>query len=225
MSNIINHKTIQVNFILIPKNPIDINIDAVKLKNTLLDDFKDSKAIITQFPEVFVLFDPDNQITITILKDQNKIIIADNRITPYSGRTFDNFFPFVKKAVDIINKNDIKDYGFNIISNFDLENDSSNSGEFIKDNFINKENLNTFGDLKSAGLKLTYSKDDIRNEIKIEPMFGLKLEPTKSVMVNHNSHFANASLPSHEQLQKDCQKIYDNLPNDLTSIFSLSKTE
>ncbi|PIP24035.1 MAG: hypothetical protein COX90_03770 [Candidatus Nealsonbacteria bacterium CG_4_10_14_0_2_um_filter_38_17] len=158
MAKIINHQTTQVNFTLIPRKPINVDVDTTKLKAKLSDIFENSKTILTQFPEIVILFDPNNQISINILRDQNRIIIANNTVTPYSGRPLESFFKFVKEAVDIIDNNEIKDYGFNILSNFDLENGTMDSGDFVKENYIKKEKFDTLGTLKSAGLKVVYEK-------------------------------------------------------------------
>ena len=98
MAKIINHQTTQVNFTLIPKKPIN-DVDTTKLKTKLSDIFENSKVIMTQFPEITILFDPNNQISVNILKDQNRIIIANNTVTPYSGRPLENFFKFIKGIV------------------------------------------------------------------------------------------------------------------------------
>lgn len=218
MTKIINHQTNQVNFTLIPKQKID-SVDTTKLKNKLSDIFENSKTIMTEFPEITIIFDPNNQISINILRDQNRIIIADNNVTPYSGRSLDNFFKFTKEAVDIINNNEIKDYGFNILSNLDLQNDLTDSGEFIKDNFISKEKFISLGTLKSAGLKIVYENNSIRCQLIIEPRMGQELEPTKSIILNHNSHFSKKSLPDLTMLQTECQEIYNSLPGNIERLF------
>lgn len=221
MAKIINHQTIQVNFTLIPQKPINIDVDTTKLKTKLSDIFENSKSIMTQFPEIIILFDPNNQISLNILRDQNRIIIANNTVTPYSSRPLDKFFKFVKESVDIINNNEVKDYGFNILSSFDLESGLVDSGSFIKDNYIVKEKFDALGTLKSAGLKVVYEKDNIRYELRIEPRMGPALDPTKSISINHNSHFAAKSLPDLTDLQSQCQEIYNGLPGDIEKIFSL----
>ncbi len=195
MAKIINHQTTQVNFILVPQKPINIDVDTTKLKAKLSDIFENSKAILTQFPEIVILFDPNNQISINILRNQNRIIIANNTVTPYSGRPLEIFFKFVKESVDIINNNEVKDYGFNILSNFDLENGSIDSGGFVKENYIVKEKFDTLGTLKSAGLKVVYEKGAVRCEMRIEPRMD-GLNPTKSIFINHNTHFASFTCPS-----------------------------
>lgn len=222
MAKIVNHQTIQVNFTLIPQGPINIDdIDTTKLKAKLSDIFENSKAILTQFPEIVILFDPNNQISINILKDQNRIVIANNTVTPYSGRPLEIFFKFVKEAIDIINNNKIKDYGFNILSNFDLENGTINSGYFIKENYIEKKKFESLGELKSAGLKIVYEKNAMRGELRIEPRMSPGLEPTKSIFINHNSHFAGKALPDLSTLQSQCQEIYNTLPGEIEKIFFL----
>ena len=110
MAKIINHQTTQVNFTLIPRKPINVDVDTTKLKVKLSDIFENSKTILTQFPEIVILFDPNNQISI------------------------------------------------NILSNFDLENGTMDSGDFVKENYIKKEKFDTLGTLKSAGLKVVYEK-------------------------------------------------------------------
>ncbi len=221
MAKIINHQTTQANFTLIPRKPIDQNVDTTKLKAKLSDIFENSKVILTQFPEIVILFDPNNQISVNILRDQNRIIIADNIVTPYSSRPLENFFRFAKEAIDIINNNEIKDYGFNILSSFDLENGAIDSGDFVKENYIKKEKFNTLGMLKSAGLKVIYEKGSTRCELRIEPRIDPDLNPTKSVSINHNSHFAGQQLPDLTTLQSQCQEIYNGLPGDIEKIFSV----
>ena len=220
MVRIVNHQTTQVNFTLIPQKPIN-NVDTTKLQTKLSDIFENSKVIMTQFPEIVILFDPNNQISVNVLKDQNRIIIANNTVTPYSGRPLEKFFRFVKESVDIINNNEVKDYGFNILSNFDLENGIVDSGNFIKENYIVKEKFNNLGTLKSAGLKVAYEKDGVRCELKIEPRVGPDLDPTKSVFLNLNSHYAGKKLPDLTTLQSQCQEIYNSLPGEMEEIFSL----
>lgn len=220
MAKITNHQTTQVNFILIPQKPINIDVDTTKLKTKLSDIFENSKTIMTQFPGITILFDPNNQISVNVLRDQNRIIIANNTVTPYSGRPLDNFLKFVKESVDIINNNEIKDYGFNILSNFDLENGLIDSGDFIKENYIVKEKFSTLGILKSAGLKVVHEKDGVRRELRIEARMGPGLEPTKSISINYNNHFAGRSLPNLTSLQTQCQEIYNGLPGDIETIFS-----
>ena len=220
MAKIINHQTTQVNFTLIPKKPIN-DVDTTKLKTKLSDIFENSKVIMTQFPEITILFDPNNQISVNILKDQNRIIIANNTVTPYSGRPLENFFKFIKESVDIINNNEIKDYGFNILSNLDLENGTIDSGDFIKENYIKKEKFDSLGMLKSAGLKVVYEKGAVRCELRIEPRIDSSLNPTKSIFLNLNSHYAGQSLPDLTTLQSQCQEIYNGLPGDIENIFSV----
>lgn len=222
MAKISNHQTVQVNFVLIPEKPTDIyNMGTDELKSKIADNFPDSKAVITQFPEIFIMFDPNNQININIIRDQNRIIIGDNRVTAYSGRDPGNFFKFVKEAVDIINKNEIKGYGFNIISGFDLVNgEEVDSGKFIKDSYINGAKFSVPGTLESAGIKATYKDNDTRFELRMEPKLGQNMEPTKTIIVSLNSHFANKKLPEISVLQAECVKIYSELPGILEKLVS-----
>ncbi|MFA6547402.1 MAG: hypothetical protein WCT11_00465 [Candidatus Magasanikbacteria bacterium] len=222
MANIINHKTTQVNFVLIPNNPINIDgIDITKIKIKLSEIFSNSKTIITQFPEVLVVFDPNNNISINVLKDQNRIIIADNTTSPYSGRPLENFFKFAKEISDITNNDNTKDYGFNILSNFDLENGTTDSGKFINENYLKTEKLAHIGNIKSAGLRIVYETTvGIRSELKIEPRFGQNLEATKNIIISHNSHFVSKPLPPLGDLNSQLQEIYNGLPGILSKIFS-----
>lgn len=222
MPNITNHKTTQVNFVLIPNSPLNIDgLDITKIKTKLSEIYSNSKTIITQFPEVLVVFDPNNNIAINVLKDQNRIIVADNTISPYSARPLENFFKLTKEIGDIINSNDIKDYGFNILTNFDLEDETGDSGRFISTNYLKKDKIEQLGILKSAGLRIVYeSVGNIRSELKIEPRFGPGLEPTKNIIISHNSHFANKSLPTLTDLSTQLQEIYNGLPGVLNKIFN-----
>lgn len=221
MAKISNHQTIQVNFVLIPGKTIDIyNMGTDKLKDRMADNFPDSKVVVTQFPEIVIMFDPNNQININIIRDQNRIIIGDNRVTSYSTRPFNNFFKFVVESIDIINKNDIGGYGFNIISSLDLENgDIIDSGKFIKDSYINSKFL-TPGTFEGAGIKATYKDGDTRYELRLEPKFGSKLESTKTIIVSLNSHFADKKLPDISALRVECEKIYNELPGILEKLVS-----
>lgn len=219
MAKISNHQTTQVNFVLIPNKSIDINsISADKLKAKLSDVFENSKPITTQFPELFVIFDPNNQIGVNIFRDQNRIIISDNRVTSYSGRDLGKFFKFVKEAVDIINNNDTKDYGFNILSFFDLDDGITNSGDFIKDNFFKTEKLDSLGTLKSAGFRLVFDRNSVKYDLKIEPKLGPNLEGTKSIFANQNNHFAASQLPDLTGLETKFKEIYNDLPSNINNI-------
>lgn len=219
MTSIENHQTTQVNFVLIPNSPAniyDVGIPSL-LEAKLNDIYEDSKPVVTKFPDFLVIYDSKNFININILAGQNRIVIADTRVTPYSGRDLSNFIKFSHMAVNIINQNKIKDYGFNIISTLDLK-ENDDSGEYIKDKFINQNSLKDLGDLKSAGIRIVYEKDSTRYEIKIDPRTGVDLAPTNQTDVNQNAHFQSSSFPALSDLQKKCQQIYDDFSQNLNTI-------
>ena len=94
--------------------------------------------MLTKFPDAFVLFDPNNQIGINVLSDQNRIMISDNRVTPYASRSLDEFIRLTKGAVDIILEETRADgiiaYGFNIMADIDIDQDDSS--KFLLEKFI-----------------------------------------------------------------------------------------
>ncbi|PIP24036.1 MAG: hypothetical protein COX90_03775 [Candidatus Nealsonbacteria bacterium CG_4_10_14_0_2_um_filter_38_17] len=64
-------------------------------------------------------------------------------------------------------------------------------------------------------------KGTVRCELRIEPRMDSGLNPTRSVFINFNSHFAGQSLPNLTTLQSQCQEIYNGLPGDIEKIFSV----
>lgn len=222
MANITNHQTKQINIILIPEQIININeIKTDSLKTKIETMFNDSKVMVTQFPDILLVVDTTNQISVNVIRDLNKIIIADNNTSQYEGRPLHDFLYFVTEVIkDIIDSN-IKFYGFNILSIFDLENEEIDSGSLLLNKFINKNNIISAlnGDLKAAGVKLVYYNNDIRYQLKLDPRFGDNMEATKTVIVNQNVHF-QGNLPPLVDLEKNCNKIYSDLNQNLTKIFS-----
>jgi len=223
MTEIENHNTTQVNLVVSSAKPLDLDsIDIPKLKTILSSIYEGCKPIITQFPEILVIFDPNNQISINVIKDQNIIIVADQRVTPYSGREMDNFIKLADKCIKTIfkNKADIKNYGVNILSNFDLK-DVKNSGDFLKSKFLKEEIFNSIP-LKSAGLNIVFydEKERARFSLKLDPVLGTDLEPTKSVKINQNAHFANEKIPELEEFRSICLEIYDGLSNLINKLIN-----
>jgi hypothetical protein len=219
MAIIKNHKTTQINIVAIPNNPVDINsISIDKIKTLFSSIYEDSKPVLTQFPEIIIIFDPNNQVSINIIREQNRIIIADQNITAYSNRNEDNFLKLSRKLVDIINSNDIKNFGFNINSTFDLDNGVEDSGKFIKDNFIRVEKFESEGRvLNSAGFNVAYMENDIKFNLKLEPRMSPNASPTKAINVSQNVHYTK-SLPELTQLKSDYEAIYSNLLSALSNI-------
>ena len=218
MTEIINHKTKQINFVLIPKQSINFSIGTDNLKDVFIDKIDNSKPVITQFPEITILFDPTSQIGVSIIKEQNKIIIADNNITNYSSRSTDTFLELTKKMVDVINNNDIKSYGFNIISSFDLD-DKEDSAKYIKDNFINFPKLDQDSiEIKGGNVGFIYEKGGIKYTLKLDSQIDTESNPTKTILVNQNVHFENKKLPDFSDFKRQTNEIYDELLQLLNKI-------
>ncbi len=218
MAKIQNQQTVQINAVIIPKQNIDIyNININGIKDILEGIYGDSKPVVTQFPELLLVFDPNNQVSINIIKEQNRIIIADNSISSYLSRDKSNFYSLVNKINNLITENDVKDYGFNILSIFDLKNGTKNSGMFIAKEFINKDKIKEL-DVVSAGIDIIYKEDNIRYDLKIKPRNNQNLEPTKSISVDLNAHFSNKKLPKIADLRKEFDEIYNNLANNLDNL-------
>lgn len=219
MSSIINHRTTQVNLTIIPNKPVELQtVETGKLRAKLSDVFETASPFVTQFPDLLLIFEPNNQINITVLKDNNRIIIGDNKLSPYMGRSLESFLKLAKGAVDIINQNDTQSYGFNILSVLEVGNEGSNSGEMVKEKFVKTEKLEGLpGGIESAGLTIIYQVGDARHQLKIEPRFsGSNLEPTKLLSVNLNAHFAGQALPELTALLERCTGTYDGLARDIT---------
>ncbi|MEN9328645.1 MAG: hypothetical protein RI947_1453 [Candidatus Parcubacteria bacterium] len=223
MASIENHQTAQVNMVIIPNIPLDIYaLDTTKIKTKIADIFSDSKPVITQFPEIVVIFEPNNQISVNVIKDDNKIIIADNKITPYTSRDTATFLKFAKEASDIIlGGSQAKQFGINILSVLDISGDSIKSGEIIRDKFINISNFNEKlgGTIEGAGIKVVYKKDTIRYDLMMEPRFGTDLIPTKSININLNAHL-NGDIPDLTRLTSLGQEIYNNLASTVTLLLA-----
>lgn len=220
MAQITNHQTTQLNIVAITNAPIDFHLISIdKIKTLFSEVYDNAKPIITQFPEITIVFDPNNQISVNIIKEQNRIIVTDQNITPYSSREKDNFLNLTKKVITAINNNDIKHYGFNIISVFDLSNGSNNSGEFIKNNFINTDKLNDDAtEVEIAGFNITYNKEDAKLNLKVEPRLDPNLGPTKSINIKLHAHFAEKQLPNLTELVSNYKEIYNHLLSTLHRI-------
>lgn len=221
MANIIQHQTIQVNFTLVPKTKINLGLLSTDALERKMEEIygDSSKPILTKFPDVFVLFDPKNQVTINILSDQNRVIISDNRVTSFSGRNLNDFIQFAKGAADIILKNEdrITAYGFNILTIADLDVDDTAKfmlNKFIKQDF-NDEEIEFLG----GGVRLIFQDNDHRNDLRLNPHWKLNLSATKSIEINQNSHFVSTSLPVLTELDSKIKNIYSNLPIFLGKIF------
>jgi len=173
MPSITNPRTTQVNLTVIPNRPVDLQvIETNKLRTKLSDVFGDVNPFVTQFPDLLLIFEPNNQISITVLKDENRIIIGDNKVSPYTSRNLEDFLRFAKDVVDIINQNDTQSYGFNILSILEVENGGDNSGKMVRDSFVKLEKLEKFlGNVESTGLTITYRVENVRYQLKIEPRF------------------------------------------------------
>jgi hypothetical protein len=225
MANITNQQTTQINITFVPKNQVNSTLtpgDAleVKIKEIYGDS---SKPIITKFPNVFVLFDPNNQVAVNVLSEQNRIIIGDNRVTPYANRDLAKFIQFTKSSIDMILEKTQTDgivaYGLNILTVIDI--DQADSSKFLAEKFINK---GTSGiEFIGGGIKLIFNDtiegDVCRSVLRLDPRFaGLKLTPTKSIQINQNFHFENASIPDLTKLNGQINKIYSGLPTFLAKI-------
>ena len=223
MANVLEQKTIQLNVMLVPKSPINIGlIPNSKLETKVAEIYGDSsKPVLTKFPDAFVLFDPNNQIGINVLSDQNRIMISDNRVTPYASRSLDEFIRLTKGAVDIILEETRADgiiaYGFNIMADIDIDQDDSS--KFLLEKFIK---LGVEGVVCVVrGVRLIFEmagEDKYRNDLRLDPRFGSRLVPTKSILVSQNSHIEAASLPTLEKLSAQITKIYNELPTMLGKI-------
>ena len=218
MANISNQQTIHINITLVPKNPINIGRtpgEALELK--MKEIYGDtSKPVTTKFPNLFVLFDPNNQVAMNIVSEQNRIIISDNRVTPYTSRDLSKFIQFTKSSADMIVEKTQTDgiiaYGLNIFTVIDIDQDDSS--KFLLEKFINKGTSGV--DFIGGGVKLifkgTVDSDMYRGELRLDPRFaGLKLTPTNSIEINHNSHFEAVSLPDLTKLNHQINKIYAEL--------------
>ncbi|XOB46319.1 MAG: hypothetical protein ACKKMV_02620 [Candidatus Nealsonbacteria bacterium] len=222
MVKIVNFITTEINIISIPRDPINpsqVKID--QLKGKIAELYEDSKVIVTQYPESLIIFDVNNQIGITIKKPENRIIVRDINVTPYSARDLERFTRFVVEIHNFLGGREIiKYYGFNIHSIFDFENDIDDSGEFIKVNFIKAEKFNEadFGAMKSASLRvINYKNNDGRYQLTIEPRFTKDLKPTKSMLISQNAHFSNV-LPNIVNLNEQCVKVYEDLKTKIVKL-------
>lgn len=222
MANILDQQTTQVNITLVPKSPINrVSGDAleVKIKEIYGDS---SKPVITKFPDIFVLFDPNNQVAVNVLSEQNRIIISDNRVTPYASRDMRKFVQFAKSSADIILKETQTDgivaYGLNILATIDV--DQEDSSKFLLEKFIKMEGngIEPIGGGIRLIFKVANGDNGYRCDLRLDPRFGSKLTPTKSIQVNQNSHFEVVSLPTFEELSDLVIKIYNGLPIFLAKI-------
>lgn len=223
MATILEQQTTQVNITLVPKGPINLGlVPSSELEVKITEIYGDSsKPVLTKFPDVFVLFDPNNQVAINVLSEQNRIIVSDNRVTPYASRNLDKFIQFTKSAVDMIlekTKTDgIVAYGLNIMAVIDT--DQEDSSKFLLEKFIKQEEGGVA--FIGGGVRLIFETnggDKYRNDLRLDPRFGPKLTPTKSIQVNQNSHFEATSLPALEHLNSRVTKIYNELPTLLGKI-------
>ena len=223
MTNILNQQTIQVNLTIVPKNPVNLQlIQGNDLESKVVEIYGDSsKPVLTKFPDIFVLFDPNHQITVNVLSERNRIIVGDNRVTPYAGRDLQKFIQFSKSVVDMLLKQTktekMEAYGLNIMSIFDI--DQEDSSKFLLKKFI-KQKDNTISFI-GGGIRLIFKangSDVHRNDLRLDPRFGSKLQPTKSIQVNQNSHFKLTSLPPLEQFNTQVTNIYNKLPLTLSKI-------
>lgn len=223
MANIINHQIKQVNLTFIPEESgFDFSsVDTTRLKLKISEIFSDSKISTTQLPDMLIIFDPNNQINITIWESQNRIIVAFSKLTPYTSFSLENLLKLSAEVITIIGINSkIKAYGLNVISSFDLES-IDDSGVLIKDNFISEEIVKKIdGELKSAGVNFVFEKESCRYNLKLEPRFsGLELNTTNSVDANLNAHFKGNPPASADFLAK-LQLTYDTFGTNLIKIFS-----
>jgi len=219
MPTITNHLVSQVNVVIIPSTPLDFGVISIdRIKTKLAETYSDSKPVLTQFPDLMLIFDSNNQISITILKDNNRVIVADNKITPFTDRELENFLRFVKDTMDIINNNNIKNYGFNILSVFDIDQEGFDSGAFIRDQFMrNSAKAEILQNVQSVGVNIVYRDGEIRYDLRLEPRFGPNLESSKSISANLNVHF-NGSLESLTELNTKLRNIYDGFSANLTRL-------
>lgn len=222
MATISEQQTTQVNITIVPKSPVNLGLvpsDGLGLKITEIYG-DSSKPVLTKFPDVFVLFDPNNQIAINVLSESNRIIVSDNRVTPYASRNLDKFVQFTKSAVDMILEKTKTDgliaYGLNIMAVIDI--DQKDSSKFLLEKFIKQEGGVAF---IGGGVKLIFEAnggDKCRNDLRLDPRFGPKLTPTKSIQVNQNSHFEADSLPALELFNGQVIKVYNELSTLLGKI-------
>jgi hypothetical protein len=218
MASITNHQVKQINLTLVPNSPVDINlIETDKIAGKLVDLFADSKITKTQLPEILFLLDPINQISVNVIESENRIIIGYNKPAQYTEVQLENFLRFCFECSKLINQNDIKAFGFNVASVFDIDG-NNDSGKFLSDKFL-KINAAFTPTVAAAGIKLIYKTESVRNQLQLEPRFDKDLEATKSVVVSFNAHRATA-LPAYSELLELCRKDYTEFGQNLTKIFA-----
>lgn len=222
MSKISNHQVKQINFTLIPEPPlIDIgDIDAGKLKDKIKDSFsgEDSKPIVTQFPGVVLIFDAITQVSINILQAENRIVVANNKPTNYNEQNITALRDLVMEISKEKCLKGLRAYGFNITSSFDLDG-IEDSGKYISERFLLKDNLTKDINVSSAGIRLVFGEKEARVDLRIDPRYGEKLSPTNSINVGQNVHFESA-LPTGGALLEQAQNVISTLEQNLTKLFT-----
>jgi len=223
MTKLKNQLTSQVSIVTIPEKPIDIySIPTDLIRAKMIDVIKGSQPVVTQFPDLFLIVDTNNQFAVNILRQNNRIIVADNRVTPYDGRDLSNFYRLVSEINEIVVRvpNKIIGYGLNIMTIFDIETESGDGGDEIKKRFVNEKNLNeTFDHIISAGVKFVHVEGGVRYDLTLDPRFGPNLEKTNQINVNLNAHNVK-SLPDLSSLQTSCNAIYSSLGQNIVKIFA-----
>jgi len=214
-----NFKAKQVNLVVIPSNRIDFNnLKMDDISSTIIDVFSNAKPVFSKYPDFFICLEPNNQFNLNIIGIENKIIISDNRITEYTGRDLSNFYNLARRLIEIICANGVKDYGFNIIGNFDLSS-NADSALYIKNKFVSLPNFNG-NVLIGAGANIIFKDADIRFNLRMEPVFNQEMQPTKSIEINQNAHFSGSPLPSLAEMQTKLNGIYSNLFSSLSTVIS-----
>ncbi len=219
MADIIDNQTTQVNFVLVPRARTDLgSLPVGQLEAKMKTIYGDtSKPVLTKFPDVFVMFDPTNQASVSALADQNRVIVSDNRVTPFSGRELEKFVALSRGVAELIlGSGEVKAYGINIMSSVDL--DQPDSAKFMLDHFI--KGVGGI-EVSGGGIDLIYTGNGFRNYLRLEPRFeGPSNAPTKSVQVNQNSHTDVRSLPNLEDLRLKVTGVYSSLPTFLGRLFT-----
>lgn len=211
-----NQTTSQTSLVAITKSPLNLEeISTSDLKKAIINIYEDAKPVTTQFTELIIIHEPINNLSITFIKAENKIIISNNNITTFSGRNNENL---IKLSYDILHKqfpSNIKEYGFNIISDFTNQSKKL-SGEYIKNSILKIDTI-LENPVISGSAELVYEKDKTRYSIKILPKYAEKMKQTSTTIATLNAH-TSKKLPKYSDLSDQCISIYNNFPNILTDI-------
>jgi len=228
MARISNHTVKQVNVTIVPDSIVKTQlVDSHALGGKLRDLFESAEPVIINLPEIVSVVDPKNKMGVNILQQENRVVISDDSITPYTNRPLENLIKLTQHVDKIVFRNEenpikIRVYGFNISSSLDLNpnNDGDEpilAGKYILDNFISGGKIeNIDGDPESAGVQLVYTKNDVRYTLKVAARVTSRdLEDTKTLSIEFNAHFKKTLPEDYTAIEAEFNANYARLGEDL----------